>query len=119
MSENANDPGNQRYDQEMVVRDQYQQVITPTGPVAQQVSVTEMRDELAARRARARWISGLVSFFFGLLVVLIAIRFVFKALVANPDNGFVQFIYNVTEPFVAPFLTILPATSNREGHSRR
>ena len=115
MTYNANGPDDRNHDQEVVVRDQWQQVMTPTGPVTQQVAVTEMHDEVAARRARARWISGLVSFLFGILVVLIALRFLLKAIIANPDNGFVQFIYSVTEPFVAPFLTILPATSNREG----
>ena len=115
MTYDANGRDDRDHDQEVVMRDQRQQMMTPAGPVVQQVTVTEMHDEMTARRARARWISSLVSFLFGILVVLIAIRFLLKALVANPDNDFVQFIYAVTEPFVAPFLTILPPASNREG----
>jgi len=115
MSSYTNGPNDERHDQEVVVRDQWQPVMTPTGEAIQQVAVTEVRDEMAARWARAKWINTLISLFFGTLVTLIGLRFILKALVANPDNGFVQFIYKVTEPFVAPFLTIVPATSNREG----
>jgi uncharacterized protein YggT (Ycf19 family) len=44
-----------------------------------------------------------VSLLFGILAVLIALRIVLLLLVANQTNGLVDFIYNVTEPFVAPF----------------
>jgi uncharacterized protein YggT (Ycf19 family) len=40
---------------------------------------------------------------FGVLLALIAIRFVFLALGANEGNVIVDAIYGVTEPFVAPF----------------
>jgi uncharacterized protein YggT (Ycf19 family) len=40
---------------------------------------------------------------FGVLLTLIAIRFVFLALGANEGNVIVDAIYGVTEPFVAPF----------------
>ena len=115
MTNYANGPNDERHDQEVVVRDQWQQVMTPTGEAIQQVAVTEVRDDMTARWARAKWINTLISLVFGILVTMIGLRFVLKALVANPDNAFVQFVYNVTEPFVAPFLTIFPATSNRDG----
>lgn len=44
-----------------------------------------------------------VSLLFGILVVLIAIRIVLLLLVANAGNAIVDFVYSVTEPFVAPF----------------
>ena len=115
MADNSPIPPNPRYDQEVVVHDHYQQVMTPTGPAMQDVAVTEYHDCAAARRARFRWVSGLVYFLFGVLEVLIAARFALKLLAANPDNPFVRFIYDVTAPFVAPFLTILPALSPWEG----
>jgi hypothetical protein len=34
---------------------------------------------------------------------LLLFRFAFKLFAANPSNDFVQFIYAVTSPFVAPF----------------
>lgn len=101
-------PNEPQYDREIVVRDQYQQVMTPGGPMMQSVSVTEQRDRLAAQAARFRWISGLVALIFGTLETLILARIVLKLLNANPDNGIIRFIYGFTRPFVAPFLTILP-----------
>ena len=45
----------------------------------------------------------LVYLVFGLIEGLIAIRFVLKALGANPTAGFAEFIYGITGPLVAPF----------------
>ena len=104
-------PGNRNFDQEIVVSDQYQRVMTPNGPVMQSVAVTEQYDRLAARRARFRWISALIAFLFGILEMLLLARIVLKLLGANADNGVVGFIYGFTSPFVGPFLTILPELS--------
>jgi uncharacterized protein YggT (Ycf19 family) len=49
----------------------------------------------------------IVSLLFGILVVLIALRIVLLLIVANQSNAIVDFIYGVTEPFVAPFRGIL------------
>ena len=58
--------------------------------------VTTAASPLAPIR-RAVWL------LFGVLLALIAIRFVFLALGANEGNVIVDAIYGVTEPFVAPF----------------
>lgn len=42
----------------------------------------------------------------GILEALLALRFVLKLLGANPTAGFTQFIYNVSYPFTAPFLSV-------------
>ena len=44
-----------------------------------------------------------LSLLFGVLFVLIIVRIVLLLLVANPGNNIVDFVYSVTEPFVAPF----------------
>ena len=44
-----------------------------------------------------------VSLLFGILAVLIGLRILLLLLVANQQNNIVDFVYNVTEPFVAPF----------------
>lgn len=49
----------------------------------------------------------IVSLLFGVIVVLIALRIVLLLVVANQANAIVDFIYNVTEPLVAPFRGIL------------
>lgn len=44
-----------------------------------------------------------VSLLFGILAVLIGLRILLLLLVANAGNSIVDFVYGVTEPFVAPF----------------
>jgi uncharacterized protein YggT (Ycf19 family) len=44
-----------------------------------------------------------VSLLFGILAVLIGLRILLLLLVANQTNSIVEFVYNITEPFVAPF----------------
>ena len=50
----------------------------------------------------------LVWLVFGLIEVLIAIRFVLKLLDANAKAGFVQLIYGASALFMAPFNAIFP-----------
>ncbi|MDP2720463.1 MAG: YggT family protein [bacterium] len=47
-----------------------------------------------------------VWYLLGLLEALLAFRFVLKLLAANPSAGFSSFIYNVSYPFAAPFLSV-------------
>ncbi len=47
--------------------------------------------------SRIVWLIG------GVIAFLLAIRFILAVLAANPLNGFVNFIYRVSHPFVAPF----------------
>jgi YggT family protein len=60
-------------------------------------------DPFANRRLAAYRVTQMIYWIFGLIEGLIAIRFVLKALGANPSAGFAQFIYGVTAPLVAPF----------------
>jgi hypothetical protein len=52
----------------------------------------------------------IVWYILGLLEVLLAFRFVLKLLGANPLAGFTSFIYGVTFPFAAPFLSVFKIT---------
>ena len=45
----------------------------------------------------------IVSLLFGILAVLIGLRILLLLLVANQSNAIVDFLFGVTEPFVAPF----------------
>lgn len=47
-----------------------------------------------------------IWYLLGVLEVLLAFRFVLKLLGANPAAGFTDFIYTVTQPFAAPFLSV-------------
>ena len=45
----------------------------------------------------------ILSLLFGILATLLGLRIVLLLLVANQQNNIVDFVYDVTEPFVAPF----------------
>ncbi len=45
----------------------------------------------------------ILSLLFGILATLLGLRIVLLLLVANEQNNIVDFVYDVTEPFVAPF----------------
>jgi uncharacterized protein YggT (Ycf19 family) len=49
------------------------------------------------------WARRVVSLLFGILAVLLALRIILLLLAANQANDIVNFVYNITEPFVAPF----------------
>ncbi len=61
-------------------------------------------DPYAGRRMAAYRVTQMIYWIFGLIEGLIAIRFVLKALGANPNAGFAEFIYGITAPLVAPFV---------------
>lgn len=46
----------------------------------------------------------------GFVEVVLAFRLGFLLAAANPDNGFVNLIYDVTHPLAVPFTGILPQT---------
>lgn len=51
-----------------------------------------------------------VWYILGILEALLAFRFILKLLAANPTAGFTHFIYSVTYPFAAPFLSVFKIT---------
>jgi uncharacterized protein YggT (Ycf19 family) len=53
-------------------------------------------------------INQVIWYALGLLETLLLARFVLRALGANPASGFVNFIYSLSAPFVAPFRGIFP-----------
>ncbi len=46
----------------------------------------------------------IVTFLFGILQVLLILRIILLLLVANRANDIVQFVLNITQPFVDPFI---------------
>jgi uncharacterized protein YggT (Ycf19 family) len=51
-------------------------------------------------------VARLVWFITGVILAILALRFVFVLLGANPANGLANFIYNVSEPLVRPFFNL-------------
>ncbi len=66
---------------------------------------TETRSSVEVVLARV------VSFVFGAIEVLIAMRFVLLLLGANAATGFVSFIYELSSIFMAPFNAVLETTT--------
>lgn len=52
----------------------------------------------------------IVWYILGILEALLAFRFILKLLGANPTAGFSSFIYGITQPFAAPFLSVFKIT---------
>jgi hypothetical protein len=61
-------------------------------------------DPYAGKRMAAYRVTQMIYWIFGLIEGLIVIRFVLKALGANPNAGFAEFIYGITYPLVLPFV---------------
>lgn len=81
-----------------VVREE-PRAVTPVTPVAHVEPAMVVRP-VAAYNYRAVQV---VWFLAGLIDVILAIRFLLKLLAASPSSGFVQFMYNISEPLTAPF----------------
>ena len=85
----------------------HREVIEPTPTVGtDRTESTESTtyDPYAGRRATSIKVTRAIYLLLGLIEVLLAIRFVLKALAANAEAGFAQLIYGVTAPLVAPFM---------------
>lgn len=68
---------------------------------------TRAVDDPAVERAHnANVAERVVWLIAGILEVLLAMRFVFALLGANPSNWLASFVYSVTHPFVAPFFSL-------------
>jgi uncharacterized protein YggT (Ycf19 family) len=71
---------------------------------AHRVSRTE------TRRPIESIIISIVYFVIGVIITLIAFRFVLLLFGANPDAGFSQLIYTLSEPFMRPFHAVFGTT---------
>jgi uncharacterized protein YggT (Ycf19 family) len=90
------------------------QVVQPTTDLAPPASAvapakavstvrTTDRAYVASGPGGATLAARIVTFLFGILQVLLILRIVLLLLVANKGNDIVEFVFNVTQPFVEPF----------------
>lgn len=63
---------------------------------------TETRDVRLERNTGKR----IVGILFGVVEIILSLRFAFKLLGANPENGFIKLIYNITQFVVGLFENI-------------
>jgi hypothetical protein len=76
--------------------------VVASAPVSQSVSSTPVTEK-SAYNFRA---VAVVGFVVGIVDIFIAARFLGKLLGASPHSAFVNFIYQVSSPLVAPFTGI-------------
>ncbi|MDY0087518.1 MAG: YggT family protein [Coriobacteriia bacterium] len=67
------------------------------------------------RSSANRLITGTISWVTGFIEVVLAFRFGLLLFGANPDAGFVEFIYKVSAPFMVPFEAVFGVTETRLG----
>lgn len=72
--------------------------VTTSGREVREVSESTVSGATLAERV--------VWYIAGILLVLLAFRFVLALLGANPNNAFANFIYDLSYPFVAPFFSL-------------
>lgn len=75
----------------------------PAGYVPQPVGAVDNTKKLPDRKSVATKMIELVYLFLIILESVLALRFIFKLLGANPENVFIQFLYNATLVFTYPF----------------
>jgi uncharacterized protein YggT (Ycf19 family) len=89
-----------------VVRDDETIETLPTDDVYAERPVSARDDHRMNVAARAIWFVG------GVIMALLALRFLLRLLGANPANGFADFIYTVSHPFAAPFFGLFSYTAD-------
>lgn len=83
--------------------------------VASDRTVATAYDPYARRRSAGLKVVQAVYLLFGIVEALLVIRFILKALGANAEAGFAQFIYGITQPLVAPFVGLFGTASAASG----
>jgi len=79
-----------------------------------------LRKEERTLRTRQRdssysWILRSIYILIGFLQVLLALRFFLRVMGANTQNQFTQFIYSISDVFVAPFSTLFMSPATEDG----
>lgn len=85
----------------MVDRVEHVEQASEDGHTARRTETVERPD---ANKAEGQTVAARVVWYIGgVLLTLLAFRFVLALLGANQSNAFANFIFNVSHPFVAPF----------------
>ena len=80
-----------------------QPLAAPPGPVTSGRAATTRRSSVTERVSQNETVRRIIALLFGVVQVLILLRFVLLLLGARGTNGIVQAIYNFSQIFVGPF----------------
>ena len=78
-------------------------IVSPAAGTATNQSLTTAYDPYAARRARSARVAQAIYLIFAVIGGMLLLRFLLRALGANPEAGFAQAVYASTGVLVAPF----------------
>lgn len=93
-----------------MMSDQIQKEVIDDGTDVQQTTrVTSTKDNESTADA-THTASNVVWFIAGVLLILLAFRFVLMLLAANQENVFANFVYALSYPFAAPFFGLFGYT---------
>jgi uncharacterized protein YggT (Ycf19 family) len=74
--------------------------------VIEEPTVTAAQPAVVESEHRMNVAARLVYLIGGVIITLLALRFLLALLGANPNNGFANFIYTLSHPFAAPFFSL-------------
>ena len=77
-----------------------------------------VRDDVANQDHTQNVAARAIWYVAGVIIVLLAFRFLLSLLGANTSNAFANFIYSVSHPFVAPFFSLFSYNNYHYGVSR-
>lgn len=93
----------------------YQQekvTVQQTGEVEHQEHIVE--NKAVEKRLATQRITQFILLAFGILETLIGFRVLFKLIGANSANLFTHWVYNLSAPFLAPFMTLVVNPGGQE-----
>jgi small-conductance mechanosensitive channel len=73
------------------------------GPTGDSTTGRRTREVSEASASGTTVMQRIIWYIAGVIIVLLAFRFILTLLGANRSNGFADFIYTTSHPFVAPF----------------
>ena len=79
---------------------------------------TQVREGKGGEEHTANVADRIIWLIAGLIIALLGFRFVLAMLGANPENAFANFIYTLSQPFVAPFFGMFSYDSAYTGVGR-
>jgi len=86
------------------------QTTTQDGSTVQ--TTKEVSDNKGQKEHKQNVAERVVWYVAGVILVLLAFRFVLSLTGANTTNSFANFIYNTSHPFVAPFFSLFSYKTN-------
>jgi len=103
------EPGDPRGPQYADTEPRYYEETHPT-PVQPEARVRRVENDATYAPSWRGWrASQIVYTIGGIVEALILIRLVLELLAANPNAGFTNLIYSITDPLVAPFQGVFPS----------